>query len=140
MTITSERLRRASASAVDPLDIGLLQLAAERGEVRPTEVAEHLDINPSSVTRHARALVEVGQLSVSADPADGRASLIRLTDAGRARLQQIFDEGVAAYGALLEGWSTWEIEAFTRYLDRLREALEAAQEPAAPVPHSNSRG
>jgi DNA-binding MarR family transcriptional regulator len=123
MTTTSERLRRASAGAVDPLDIGLLALAAERGEVRPTEVAEHLDINPSSVTRHARGLVAAGQLTVSADPADGRASLIRITEAGRARLRQIFEDGVSAYAALLESWSVHDIQAFTSYLERLGEAL-----------------
>lgn len=72
MTTTSERLRRASTGAVDPLRIGPLQLTAERGEVRPTEVAEHLDINPASVTRHARVLVELGQLTVSAGPTYGR--------------------------------------------------------------------
>ncbi len=128
MTITSERLRRAAASAVDPLDIGLLQFAAERGEVRPTEVAEHLDVNPSSITRHTRVLVESGQLTVAGDPADGRASLIRLTGAGRARLQRIFEDGVGAYSALVESWSVQDIEAFTSYLDRLGEALQAAQD------------
>jgi DNA-binding MarR family transcriptional regulator len=140
MTITSERLRRAAANAVDPLDIGLLQLAAERGEVRPRDVADHLDINPSSVTRHARVLVEMGQVTVSADPTDGRGSLIRLTDAGRARLQQIFDEGVASYGSLLEGWSTPDIQAFTTYLERLSEALQAAQQTGSAATGSNSRG
>lgn len=138
--MTSERLRRAAASTVDPLDIGLLQLAAERGAVRPTEVAEHLDVNPSSVTRHARVLVESGQLTVSADPADGRASLIRLTDAGRARLQQIFENGVAAYAALLEGWSEQDIEAFTAYLERLNEAIQAAQGAASSRSHSSASG
>ncbi len=139
MTTTSERLRRASENAVDPLDIGLLQLAAERGEVRPRDVAEHLDINPSSVTRHARVLVDMGQLAVSADPADGRGSLICLTDAGRARLQTIFEEGVASYAALLKGWSTTDIRAFTSYLDRLGEALLAAQDPASAGSRTNSK-
>jgi DNA-binding MarR family transcriptional regulator len=140
MTTTSDRLRRAAASAVDPLDVGLLQLAAERGEVRPRDVAEHLDINPSSVTRHARVLVEMGQLSVSADPTDGRGSLIRLTDAGRARLQQIFDDGVASYDTLLHDWSTTDIQAFTTYLDRLNEALQAAQQAGLAAPRSDVRG
>lgn len=140
ITTTSERLRRASASAVDPLDIGLLQLAAERGEVRPTDVAEHLDINPSSVTRHARVLLEAGLLTVSNDPADGRASLIRLTDSGRARLGQIFEDGVSAYSALLESWSVQDIEAFTSYLHRLSEALQAAQgSVTGSSSHSNAR-
>ena len=140
MTISSERLRRAAAGAVAPLDIGLLPLAAERGEVRPRDVAEHLDVNPSSVTRHARVLVEMGQLSVSADPSDGRGILMRLTDVGRARLQQIFDEGVASYGALLEDWSMPDIEAFTTYLNRLSEALEAAQHATAPPSRSDFKG
>lgn len=140
MTTTSEQVRRASARAVDPLDIGLLQLAAQRGAVRPTEVAEHLDINPSSVTRHARVLVKAGHLTVSADPADGRASLIRLTDAGRARLQEIFEDGVSGYSVLLESWSAQDIKAFTSYLDRLKEALQAAHDDATRRSHPQPRG
>jgi DNA-binding MarR family transcriptional regulator len=139
MTITSEELRRAAVDSIDPLDIGLLQMAAERGEVRPRNVAEHLDVNASSVTRHARVLVELGQVTVSADPTDGRGSLIRLTDAGRVRLQQIFDEGVASYGALLEGWSTRDIQAFTTYLDRLSGALQAAKHATVATTGANSR-
>lgn len=138
MTTTSERLRRASASAVDPLDIGVLQLAAERGEVRPTDVAEHLDVNPSSVTRHVRGLMESGQVTVSADPADGRAILIGLTAAGRARLEQIFEDGISAYSALLASWSVQDLEAFTSYLDRLSQALQAAQDSATRSIHASS--
>jgi hypothetical protein len=71
---------------------------------------------------------------------------MRIAPVGKTRCGQpiadprIFDEGVAAYSALLRGWSTNDIVAFTAYLDRPSEALVAAHEPAAVIRHSNSGG
>jgi DNA-binding MarR family transcriptional regulator len=127
MVTASDWLRRASAMAQDPIDTGVLRLAVERGQVRPSELAEHLDVNPATITRHVRALVESGEVSLSSDAADGRASLVQVTDRGRTRLRGIYDRGVDSFAALVTDWSNEDVLALTSLLGRLMAAGEAAQ-------------
>lgn len=123
----SEWLRRASATALDPVDTGILRLAADRERVRPSELAEYLDVNPSTITRHVKVLADHGEVVLCSDEADGRASLVALTDRGWARLHSIYESGVNSFLTLVEDWSNDDVVALTGALDRLMAAVEAAQ-------------
>lgn len=127
LVTASEWLRRASADALDPIDTGVLRLAAERGPVRPSELAEYLDVNPSTITRHVGALVEAGEVSLSTDAADGRASLVQITEHGQTRLRSVYDSGVDSFASLVRGWTSDEVLALNALLDRLMAAVEAAR-------------
>lgn len=52
--------------------------------LRPSELAERLDITKQSVNDLLRDLEQRGYLVRDADPRDGRARVIRLTERGRA--------------------------------------------------------
>lgn len=134
LVTASEWLRRASAIAMDPVDTGVLRLAAERGRVRPSELAESLDVNPSTITRHVRMLVEDGEVTLSSDTTDGRASLVQITDRGRAHLRRIYDGGVDSFLALVQAWTNDEVRMLTSLLDRLMATAEAAQAAQSTAP------
>jgi DNA-binding MarR family transcriptional regulator len=114
-----DALRRGQARAFDPVRVGVLRVAAERGPVRPGDVAEELDVLPSSVTRHVQVLVEAGHLEVTADPSDRRASLIEATEGGRAELRQFLDVGHEVFGAVVDDWTPADVVTLTTLLDRL---------------------
>jgi len=56
--------------------LALLQMIAAHGQIHPSQLAEELEVNQSSITRQVRILEDEGDLVVSADPGDsaGRAS------------------------------------------------------------------
>ncbi|MFB9903743.1 MarR family winged helix-turn-helix transcriptional regulator [Allokutzneria oryzae] len=114
-----EALRRGTARAYDPVRVGVLRVAAERGRVRPGEVAEVLDVLPSSVTRHVQVLAELGHLVVTTDPSDRRASLIEVTDSGREQVRQFAEAGAEVFGAVVADWSAEDVRTLTALLDRL---------------------
>ncbi len=134
LVTASEWLRRASAIALDPVHTGVLRLAAERGAVRPSELAEYLDVNPSTITRHVRLLVAAGEVTLSSDATDGRASRVQITDRGRAHLRRVYDSGVESFVALVQGWTNEEVRTLTSLLGRLMAAVEAAQAAQSTAP------
>ena len=69
----------------------LMTIGRLGGGVRPGVVAESLGIESASVVRSIEQLVEAGLAERHADPADGRAKTLHLTDAGQAAWEQIED-------------------------------------------------
>ena len=103
----------------------------ERGEAC---CAESLDVNPSTITRHVRRLVEDGEVTLFSDTTDGRASLVQITDRGRAHLRRIYDGGVDSFLALVQAWTNDEVRTLTSLLDRLMATAEAAQAAQSTAP------
>ncbi len=67
---------------------GVLNIIAAQELMRPTEIADELDMMPSSVSRHLQALLAEGLVAVSGNPDDRRSSLVTSTDTGRAPLER----------------------------------------------------
>lgn len=61
----------------------LLAILTREGPCAIGELAEHLRVEQPTVTKMVRRMCAVGLLERGADPADGRRTLVRLTDLGR---------------------------------------------------------
>jgi DNA-binding MarR family transcriptional regulator len=96
----ARRLRAASMAAFAAHDVTPSQVRAIRvldahgghgphGGVRSKELAEHLRIAPRSATEVVDALEAKGLVSRSVDPSDRRATLVALTDRGRALSEEV---------------------------------------------------
>ncbi len=120
----TDRMSRARAQLIDRTSLGVLRIAATRNGVRPTEIADELHVHPSSVTRHVQALAEAGKLAVRADPGDGRASLVEITQAGLRDLWQMYERGVDGFGQAVADWAPDDVRALTAGLRRLTAALD----------------
>lgn len=116
-----EGARRGMARAFDVTRIGLLRLTAGDEPVRPSDVADALDVNPSTVTRYVRALEDEGFVRVTADPADRRSCLIAATDQGLAELARGDDAGLDVFTSVVHDWSAEDVREFTRLIGRLAE-------------------
>ena len=94
------------------------------GPLRITDLAAAVHSDPSTVSRQVATLVGMGLLERRADPDDGRATLLAVTDAGTAllgRARQRRDERIAA---ITEPWEPAEREQFADLLDRFAHGYE----------------
>ncbi len=115
----ADAYRRGSDQVYDTTRVGVLRLAAERGPIRPTDIATELDVNPSSITRQIKALHGLGHLIATSDPSDGRAYLVQATDQGRAELRAFDDKGLEVFSAVVEDWTEHDLHTLTALLNRM---------------------
>ena len=54
----------------------------DRNGIRPSELARHADITKQAVGQTVKGCEALGFVEFAADPADGRAQLVRLTSEG----------------------------------------------------------
>jgi DNA-binding MarR family transcriptional regulator len=92
----ARRVRRAHLDAladwqVTPSQARALKVLARAEGMRPSVLAEELQIAPRSATEVADALEERGWLLRRADPTDRRATVLTLTASGRDLLAGIED-------------------------------------------------
>jgi DNA-binding MarR family transcriptional regulator len=121
VTTLVEGAYRGMAHTFDLTRIGLLRLAASGDPVRPSDAADALDVNPSTVTRYARALEEEGFVRVTGDPVDRRSCLISATAEGDAELARFAEAGVDVFGTVIHDWSAEDVREFSRLITRLAD-------------------
>ncbi|MGI5951283.1 MAG: MarR family winged helix-turn-helix transcriptional regulator [Brooklawnia sp.] len=90
----SRRFRRASMSALEPYGINphqarALRMIIRHGPLRPSQLAEILQIALRSTTQVVDDLVAQGLVQREPDPTDRRAILVSATPAGRERSTEI---------------------------------------------------
>ena len=110
----------------DPVDrsaIILLARLREHATLRLSDLAAHLCLDVSTVSRQARALEERGYVARADDPTDGRAVQLTLAEPGRAVLEIAFRNRQAWLDRSLAGWSAAERDDLTRSLTKLADAL-----------------
>ena len=120
-----------------------LHRLAEDGPLRATALAERMHMDPAQVSRAVSTLVRERAVIRQADPDDGRATLLVVTELGHAAAAE-FGQARADYiHAVVDGWPKSDSEAFlvglTRFVDGLERLLPARDgrsrdDPAQPDP------
>jgi len=119
-----QKLRNALARALgvsEPqyrLFLAIAQLQGERG-VSVGRVAQHLRVTGAFATMETRGLVRRGFVEKRADPADGRAVLLSLTEAGRRAFERFAAEPRKINDALFRSISAAEFRTLGRLVRRL---------------------
>lgn len=114
-------------------DIVTLGVVESRGCIRPGQIAAALCVDPSVVSRQLAGLDRLGLVARGTDPADGRAELITITDAGRARLSRARAAMSAVLAERLDHWDLGDIARATSIVDDLDTRLHE------PVPAETTR-
>ncbi|MFH8786272.1 MarR family winged helix-turn-helix transcriptional regulator [Streptomyces roseoverticillatus] len=127
-------LRRARASSgemarevhpeLEAAAYGLLVRLEDAGAQRATDLAAYFGVGKATMSRQLRALAELGLVTREPDPADGRASLIRITEEGRARFTRVRDARRAQYVRKLADWDRGEVAELARLLRQLNTSAE----------------
>ena len=127
-TFVKARNRTLAAAARDVEWSGLIILKAVRGEgpIRAGALAELVQSDPSTVSRQVAALVKDGLLERRADPQDGRAALLVVTDRAREVLAGHDRIRLEQYVDMLTDWSDDDLARFAELLRRFTDDYENA--------------
>lgn len=101
----------------------LLSTLREHGPQRAADLAELFALDKGSVSRVVHQLLELGLIERSPDPADGRASILSVTDEAVRRLAQVREQRRESFDARLADWEPAEIEELAARLGRFNVAL-----------------
>jgi DNA-binding MarR family transcriptional regulator len=104
----------------------LLKSLAHQGPTRASKLAECVHADPSTVSRQVAALVKEGLVERRADPEDGRASLLVLTEKADEALRKQDELRDKHFARMLAGWSEKDLRRFATLLARFTDDLEVA--------------
>lgn len=126
---THESLCKRAGVDIDRGGAALLyKLFVEGENVRITELAERLAVDPPAVTRKVQQLERMGLLGRSADPTDARASRLRLTREGRVCIAKLLRAREEWLADRLEGWPEKDKKEFARLLTAFASAIASESE------------
>ncbi len=103
---------------------GLFVRLDDAGPQRATELSAYFGVGKATLSRQLRALEQLGLVARDPDPADGRASLVRLTDEGRARFRHVRDARRERYVRKLADWDRAEVAELARLLHHFNQRSE----------------
>lgn len=106
----------------------LYKLYVEGENARLTDLAERLGIDPPAVTRKVQQLEREGLLCRSVDPADARASRLKLTARGRGSIERLLRARESWLSDLLEGWTEVDRKEFARLLQLFASTIAQSEE------------
>jgi DNA-binding MarR family transcriptional regulator len=89
VTRTARRLRQEAGGGLSPTLSAALATIDRHGPLTPSELAERERIRRPSATRLVARLEADGLVGRTADPTDGRSSLLAVTSAGSMLLSQL---------------------------------------------------
>lgn len=111
---------------------GALVSIRKRENARVSDIAADLQVDLSVASRQIAALVSAGLVARQADPADRRAHVLELTDAGVAAIRESFLQMVELIDDALSDWHAEEVTTLAATLERLVHSFTgAAANPAA---------
>lgn len=126
--------------AVERATYLLLVHLVKGGPRRAGALAEAVHSDPSTISRQIGHLVKLGFVLRTADPVDGRATLLAATAEGR----RVFEENRRLrnerFAQILADWSAPDRTALAAMLARLAGAIEAVADDLSPAPHDSSGG
>ena len=118
------QLHAAAGNDVESATQVLLHAVAAEGPMRASALAASVQADLSTVSRQVAVLAARGLLERQADQVDGRASLLAVTDAGRAAIAEHEGRRRAFFDEVLAGWNPDEMRQFAQHLERFTAAYD----------------
>lgn len=128
----STGIHRVIADKPEVSRLAVLQAINYSGRIRPTQIAEALNIRQSQVTRQIQALETSGFVEVSSNPDDRRSWIVTLTDSGKAEIERLTGVGMAKWRRFLADWELSEVDELARLLAKLHTSITETR-AVAPV-------
>lgn len=119
------KLRAQAGVDIDRAGAAVLyKLSVEDENLRLCDLAERLGIDSPAVTRKVQHLEQLGLVARSADPADGRASRLRLTPEGARSIGRLLSARRVWLEELLSEWPPADRTEFARLLQLFASTIE----------------
>lgn len=116
--------QRVGTSGLEPGTFWLLNNLRSTGAQRVTELAARIQLDASTVSRHIQQLEKSELVERAADPLDGRAQIVDLTEVGRAVLETALDQRRAALVQHFADWDHADVLTLERLLNRFVEGID----------------
>ncbi|MFK5634410.1 MULTISPECIES: MarR family winged helix-turn-helix transcriptional regulator [unclassified Ornithinimicrobium] len=101
--------------------------------VRSRDLARSEGLDPSTMSRRLASLADRGLVAREPDPADGRAHLLTLTDAGCEAVRRERARRVTLVTDALDGWDDPDRAELARLLSQLTDSLETRRAQRRPA-------
>jgi DNA-binding MarR family transcriptional regulator len=125
---TSDAVRRRVAGAaerlVTPAESAALRAVADAGPVTFKGLAEHLELDQTTISRTANRLLEVGLVARETDPDDRRKAWLSITADGDEMLHRLQHVATQWYEVAISQWTPDEQRALGDALARFRDDLQ----------------
>jgi DNA-binding MarR family transcriptional regulator len=135
--------RQLSPHGLAPGEYSVLAILRSQGgpeaELTPTALSRATYLSTGGMANLLKGLEADGLVVRRPDPSDRRGVLVRLTAAGRERVDRAVSDVAEAERRLVEGLSTRERRALARTLSRLLVSVDPRSVPAAPAPGRRRR-
>ncbi|NUR26490.1 MAG: winged helix-turn-helix transcriptional regulator [Catenulispora sp.] len=105
--------------------ISALMMLAKCGPVRSSDLAKELFLDQSTVSRHVAHLEASGLVEKVADPTDGRATQLHLTELGTKHVQDFWQQRITAMREGFEHWDPEDLRTLSRLMVRYVEDFSA---------------
>ena len=119
---------RTSPDDLDPGTFWLLKNIAANGSMRVTDIAQHANLDVSTVSRHVAQMHKTGLIERTPDPEDGRAQLVRMTETGQQKLTADLRARTRLLERSLENWSLADLDQLDRLMNRFVADVETLTE------------
>ena len=119
LNVAQRRVQRFVASqrrGATAAQSGLLFVLGRQDGLSMGEVGAALDLGMPGISGLAERMMEAGLITKRADPADGRASRLWLTAAGRKELTRAKASAADINARLMDGFSEADINIVSRWL------------------------
>lgn len=116
-------VRAGSEPGHSPLAIELLRAVMEAGEIRASDLANKLFVTKTSISRYVNQMLKDKLLTQRPDPADGRATLLSVSPAGRKTLELREARRSKILHELSSGWPEGDVAILTTLLQRLNDGI-----------------
>jgi DNA-binding MarR family transcriptional regulator len=116
-------LRRHGDPGLSPSQISALATVEEFGPMRISTLATYEAMGPPAATRVVASLEELNLFERRDDPDDKRASVVDLSDVGRATLAKLWNERTIGLSSRLERLSAKERAAIDAALPALEKLV-----------------
>ena len=110
----------ARGNSITPVQAGILFLLRKNAHTM-TKLSRSLSIDNSAITGLVDRLEKSGLAQRTADPADRRTYLIRITEKGKAEIDRAYVTIKRVNEEIKSGFSADEIETFKRVLNSLHD-------------------
>lgn len=130
----------ADPDGIERATYHLLVHLVKDGPRRTSALAEAVHSDPSTISRQIGHLVKLGYVERTADPEDGRATLLAATEEGRRVFVQNRRARNEKIAQMLTPWSAADRQVFAALLTRFTADFEAVKTRAAEPVGSAARG
>ena len=115
---------RAVHPDLQPATYLLLTQLDESGPLRAAALVDATGVDKGAISRQVQQLVDLGLLTRTQDPDDGRATLLQVTDDAHVRLGQVQRDRRRRFDRRLGEWSDADLADFATRLADYNAALD----------------